>query len=296
MKNQVFFEVNVSSYDERYSHRVYRPASLNKPKDNAVMFVTEGYVEKADELTHVHNCLVFWPELIAVPKQLSELHAVIPCENPHNEYCRFFRDNKITNLPKKETVNTVDGAWIAETATIGENTTIMPGAYVGGDCVIGRNVYIGCGTKLVGSVYVGDNVIIRENTTIGADGLTTDREIDGCAITMPHFGGVVIEDDVIIGANTVVARGAIDDTRICRGAKLDNSCFISHNVVVGEDTFVVGETIMFGSSSTGSRCMISGNSTIRNGVHIGSDSLVGMGSVVTKNVEEKAVVKGSPAK
>ena len=95
---------------------------------------------------------------------------------------------------------------------------------------------------------------------------------------------------------TIIARGAIDDTVIRRGSKIDNSSFISHNVRIGEDTFVVGETIMFGSSSTGDKVCISGNSTIRNGVHIGSGALVGMGSVVVKSVAEQSVVKGNPAK
>lgn len=291
-----FFNVSAQKYDPNCNFRVFRPASLNKPKDNAVMFITAGYLAQAAALETVNECIVFWPAEVDAPDILKQRHAIVPCENPHNEYCRFFRDNAITNLPKKESVKMVDGAWIADAAVIGSNVTVMPGAYIGGECVIGNDCYIGCGTKLVGRVVVGDQVIIRENTTIGADGLTTDREADGSAITMPHFGSVVIEDNVVIGANTVIARGAIDDTRICRGAKLDNDCFISHNVVIGEDTFVVGETILFGSSSTGKRCMLSGNSTVRNAVHIGDDALVGMGSVVTRNVPEKAVVKGNPAK
>ena len=106
----------------------------------------------------------------------------------------------------------------------------------------------------------------------------------------------IIEDDVKIGALTVIARGAIDNTIIKRGTKVDNSTFISHNVVLGEDTFVVGETIMFGSSSTGKQAFVSGNSTIRDGRHIGDKAIVGMGSVVVKNVDDGVVVKGNPAK
>ena len=113
---------------------------------------------------------------------------------------------------------------------------------------------------------------------------------------MPQFGGVIIEDDVQIGALTVIGRGAIDNTILKHGSKIDNSTFVSHNVIVGEDTFVVGESIMFGSSSTGKQVLISGNSTIRDGRHIGDKAVIGMGSVVTKNVETGAVVKGNPAK
>ena len=151
-------------------------------------------------------------------------------------------------------------------------------------------------SKLVGEVHIGNNVVIRENSVIGADGLSTDRDENGRALTMPQFGGVIIEDDVQIGALTVIGRGAIDNTILKRGSKIDNSTFISHNVTVGEDTFVVGESIMFGSSSTGKQVLISGNSTIRDGRHIGDKAVIGMGSVVVKNVEDGAVVKGNPAK
>lgn len=122
----------------------------------------------------------------------------------------------------------------------------MPGAYIGGEVIMGEKCYIGCGAKLVGKVEIGNNVVIRENTVIGADGLSTDRDMNGQAITMPQFGGVRIEDNVKMGANVVIARGAIDDTVLKRGCKIDNSTFISHNVEVGQDTFIVGEIIMFG--------------------------------------------------
>ena len=166
---------------------------------------------------------------------------------------------------------------------------IFPDVYIGKDVVIGNDVYIASGVKLVGSVTIGDHVVIRDNTVIGADGLTTSRNDNGEAITIPQFGGVSIEDDVQIGAN-------VDDTRIGRGSKIDSSCFISHNVSIGEDTFIVGETIMFGSSSTGKQVLISGNSTIRDSVHIGDKAVVGMGAVVVKDVLENSVVKGNPAK
>lgn len=291
-----YFSICVSKYEHSKLFEVVRPASLDNPKNNAVMFITEQYMSKAERLYDISECLVFWPENIEIPDPLAKAHAIVKCENPHNEYCRFFRDNSIAYLPPKEAMSFTEGAWIAEKAILGSNVTIMPGAYIGGGCTIGNNVYIGCGTKIVGEVTIGNDVVIRENTVIGADGLTTDREIDGSAITMPQFGSVIIEDAVQIGANTVIARGAIDETRICRGAKIDNACFISHNVTVGEDSFIVGETIMFGSSSSGKQSMISGNSTIRNGVVVGEHALVGMGSVVVKSVSEGAVVKGNPAK
>lgn len=291
-----YFDVPLSEYKEGSKISVYRPASLNNPKDNAVMFVTEGYVQYADRLLNCKNCLVFWPKNIEIPYEIISLHVVCKVENPHNEFGRFFVQHGITNLPKPQEYDIVNGTIIEKGAKIGINSTIFPGCYIGCEVTMGDNVYLGPGTKLLGRITIGNNVVIRDNSVIGADGLTTDRDENGKALTIPQFGGVVIEDNVQIGALTVIGRGAIDNTIIKRGSKIDNSAFISHNVILGEDTFVVGETIMFGSSTTGDQAYISGNATIREGKHIGSKAKVGMGAVVTKNVADGVIVKGNPAK
>lgn len=291
-----YFEVNVNKYTLRKNFYVYRPASLNNPKDNAVMFISDGYMDYAKAFLKCCNCLVFWPDIYRVPVEVEEKHAVVKCKNSRNGYCEFFRDNNITYYPPAEDFEIVNAAYICKTAKIGKHCRILPGAYIGGEVRIGNNCYIGTGTRLVGEINIGNNVVIRENSVIGADGLSTDRNENGKAITMPQFGGVVIEDDVQIGALTVIARGAIDNTIIKRGSKIDNSAFISHNVVLEEDTFVVGETIMFGSSSTGKQALISGNSTIRDGRHVGEKAVIGMGSVVVCNVGDGVTVKGNPAK
>ncbi len=291
-----YFKVNVGKYVAGKDFDVVRPASLNNPKDHAVMFISAGYMDRIDAFRKCKSCLIFWPVGEAVPDDLAEYHAVCVVNNTRNGYCGFFRDNSITYYPPVEEFEVINGAYIAKTAKVGKDCRILPGAYIGGEVEIGDNCYIGLGTKIVGEVHIGNNVIVRENSVIGADGLSTDRDENGRALTMPQFGGVIIEDDVQIGALTVIGRGAIDNTILKRGSKIDNSTFISHNVTVGEDTFVVGESIMFGSSSTGKQVLISGNSTIRDGRHIGDKAVIGMGSVVVKNVEDGAIVKGNPAK
>ena len=291
-----YFRVAVSKYITGQDFYVVRPASLHNPKDNAVMFIMSKYADSLGAFLKCNNCLIFWPKSLEVPVEIGQRHAVVLCENSRTGFCGFFRDNAITHYPKEEMCEIVGGAFVAKTAVIGRNCRILPGAYIGGDVTIGDDCYIGAGAKLVGEIHIGNNVVIRENAVIGADGLSTDRDQYGRALTMPQFGGVVIEDNVQIGALTVIARGAIDNTIIKRGSKIDNSSFISHNVIVGEDTFIVGETIMFGGSSTGSQVLISGNSAIRNGKSIGDKAIVGMGSVVVRDVQDGTVVKGNPAK
>lgn len=291
-----YFEVNVKKYVSEKDFCVYRPASLNNPKDFSVMFIMKEYVTLAELFKNLEKCLIYWPNTVEVPAEIMSKHAVIPCENPHLEYCKFFRENNIVYLPEKEEIDFIDGAHIAKGAKIGKNVTIMPGAYISGESEIADDVYVGCGTKLMGEVHLGKGVIIRENSVIGADGLSTDRDENGRAVTMPQFGSVILEDGVQIGSNTVIARGAIDSTRIGTRSKIDNSCFVSHNVNIGKDVFVVGETIIFGSVCIGDGAYVSGNATIRNGLVIGRKAIVGMGAVVVKDVPEASIVKGNPAK
>lgn len=291
-----YFRVNVRKYCPDKDFDVVRPASLNKPKSQAVMFIMEKYMDQTAAFSEVENCLVFWPESVEIPDGIKERHAVYKVAEPHKEFARFFCDNGITYLPELEEYELINGAYIAKGAVIGRNCRIFPSAYIGSEVTMGDNVYIGSGAKLLGEIHIGNNVVIRENAVIGADGLTTDRDENGKALTIPQFGGVILEDDVQVGALTVIGRGAIDNTTIKRGSKIDNSCFISHNVQIGEDAFVVGETIMFGSSSLGDQGYISGNATIRDGRHVGSKAKVGMGAAVTRDVEDGAVVKGNPAR
>ena len=91
-----YFKVNVSKYVPGKSFDVVRPASLNNPKDNAVMFIFGHYMQHADAFLACHNCLVFWPEDIEVPTEIQQRHAVVRCSIPKNGYCAFFRDNAIT--------------------------------------------------------------------------------------------------------------------------------------------------------------------------------------------------------
>lgn len=295
-----YFRVNVNKYVSDMSFDVVRPASVDNPKDQSVMFLSKKNSDRALQLEHdlqsVKQCLVFWPEGVDFSEVTANNHAIAVCENPRKSFCMFFRDNQINNLPLPSAYCVQNGVFIEAGAIIAGDCTIFPGAYIGKDVVIGKCSWIGAGVKLLGRITIGKNVVIRENTVIGADGLTTDRDEEGRALTIPQFGGVTIEDDVQIGANVVIARGAIDDTIIGRGAKVDSSSFISHNVRIGEDTFIVGETIMFGSSSTGKRVLISGNSLVSNYVHIGDDTILGLASAATKSIDSNKIAYGSPAK
>lgn len=296
MNQQTFFRVNTSEYRPDTNYWVTRPASINHPKDASVMFISKNYSQYRDIFFSVARCLIFWPEEWEIPSEISAKNAVVSCKDPHLAYGQFFAVHHITGLYRPEPFQFVNGAFVAKKAKIGANTTIFPGAYIGGNVTIGDYCFIGAGVKIVGRVQIGNRVWIRENTVIGTDGLSTDRDEEGHPVEIPQFGGVVIEDDVKIGANTVIQRGAIDDTVLQKGCKIDGQTFIAHNVQIGQETFIVGETFLLGSASVGEQSQISANCVFGNYVHVGDHTLVGMGSVVTKEIPSDCVAYGTPAR
>lgn len=295
-KTEEYFRIPASNYDPSKNFYVVRASSLDHPKNNSIMFITLPFMKKWRNVLCVNECIVIWPKDETVPEELLRKHVVILSEEPRFGFAEFFYRNKIMNNPNPNEYEVVNGAYICNGAQYGTNTTIFPGVYMDSRVVVGNNCYVGSGVKLIGNVIIGDDCIIKENTVVGSDGLTTRRNSEGVIYTIPQFGGVKIEDNVHIGANSVICRGAIDDTIIETGTRIDNCCFISHNVHIGRDVLIVGETLMMGSSSAGNTSYISGNSVIRDGVSVGERSFVGMGSVVTKNIDAGLTVMGNPAR
>lgn len=233
-------------------------------------------------------------KLIVLPKDYKntdEFINYIKTHDPHRVFFHIieeFYDKKLENSIGKENA-------ISQSAKIHQNV------YIGNYCTIGDNVEIGEGSKIYNNVTIADNVkigtgcIIKSGAVIGEEGLGYMKEKDGTYRRVPHLGSVVIGNNVDVGANTTIERGAMEDTVIENGVKIDDLCQISHNVHIGENTMIVVNTNVYGSSKIGKNCWIA-SSIIRNQVKIGDNVIVGMGSIVTKDVRSNATVFGSPAK
>ncbi|HEY4905279.1 MAG TPA: UDP-3-O-(3-hydroxymyristoyl)glucosamine N-acyltransferase [Candidatus Sulfotelmatobacter sp.] len=146
------------------------------------------------------------------------------------------------------------GVVVEERAVIGANVSIGKGTRIGAGCVIGRGVKIGKGCEFYPQVtvyagtLVGDGVIVHAGAVLGSDGFgyVRDRKT-GHYEKFPQVGRLVIEDDVEIGANTTIDRGALEETRIGRGAKIDNLVHIGHNCQIGENVIIAAQTGLSGS-------------------------------------------------
>jgi UDP-3-O-[3-hydroxymyristoyl] glucosamine N-acyltransferase len=207
---------------------------------------------------------------------------------------------------------------IHPTSAVAGDSLVDASASVGPLCVIASGAVIGAGTILDGQVFVGTNVRIgracriyphvtlRDGTelgdrvtvhagaVIGADGFGYAR--DGARhVKIPQVGGVVVGDDVEIGANVTIDRATLGVTRIGRGTKIDNLVQVAHNVQIGEDTVIVAQVGISGSSEIGSRVTIAGQVGIVDHVRIGDGAIVGAQAGVSKDVPAGAIVLGAPA-
>ncbi len=146
-------------------------------------------------------------------------------------------------------------------------------------------------------VTFGKNVRIAPGVVIGSEGFGYEKDKNGEWQHKPHPFGVVIQDDVSIGANTVIDRGRWRDTLISMGTKIDGGVFIGHNVHVGRRTLITAGVAIAGSVTIGDDCWIGVGSTISDNIDIARNTFIGAGAVVVKNITEPGQVwVGNPAR
>jgi UDP-3-O-[3-hydroxymyristoyl] glucosamine N-acyltransferase len=190
---------------------------------------------------------------------------------------------------------------ISPLAVIDKDAKMDSGVYIGPYCSIGR-CQIGEGTIIYGNVHIysgvkiGRNVIIHAGAVVGADGMEYAKKENGEFARMPHLSGVIVEDDVDIGANASIMRGVLRDTIIGQGSKVGPFCSIGHQAVIGKHCLIITRSQIGGSTQIGDHSRISMGACVRDGLQIGKNVTIGMGSVVTKNIGDGWVVFGVPAK
>ena len=214
--------------------------------------------------------------------------------------------------PRKKGIH--PSAIIETTAVIGKDVYIGPYVYVGENCIIGDgcslfpNVYLGdnsrlglkCtlnpGVKIYHDCVLGDNCVIHAGTVIGSDGFGFAPQSDSEFMKIPQIGNVIIEDNVEIGANVAIDRATMGSTIIRKGVKLDNLIQIGHNVEIGENTVMAGQTGVAGSAKVGKNCMIGGQVGIVGHLRIADGTKIGAQSGIPGNIKkENTTLLGTPA-
>ncbi|HEX4583648.1 MAG TPA: UDP-3-O-(3-hydroxymyristoyl)glucosamine N-acyltransferase [Burkholderiaceae bacterium] len=188
-------------------------------------------------------------------------------------------------------------SWIGPLAVIEEGARIGPGTQVGAGCTVGRGAWIGEATRLYAGVRIyhgcriGARCILHSGCVIGADGFGF-APFRGRWVKIPQTGAVLIGDDVEIGAGTTIDRGAIGDTVIEDGVKIDNLVQIGHNCRIGAHSAIAGCVGIAGSATIGRRCQLGGASMIQGHITIADDSIISGATAITRDIRQAGFYTG----
>jgi UDP-3-O-[3-hydroxymyristoyl] glucosamine N-acyltransferase len=277
-------------------------ASLEDAGEGQISFLADR--KKISRLEKTRASAVIVPlDLPPFPKPLIRI------ANPYVAYAKvqtFFSSRPYTPLGIDPRV------FVGSGAQIGEDVSIYPFVYIGDDsqignlvviypgAYIGEGVQIGAGTILYPNVVVmdgcklGKRVIVHGGTVIGSDGFAFAPDKGGY-VKIPQVGIVQIDDDVEIGANCAIDRASMGKTWIKKGVKTDNFVHIGHNVVVGENTVLVAQVGIAGSTEIGNWVALGGQVGVVGHIKIGDQARVGAQSGVGQDVKPGEILSGSPA-
>lgn len=185
-------------------------------------------------------------------------------------------------------------AVIGDDAVIGNNCDIHSGVVIGHGCVLGDDVVLHPNTVLYDGVQIGSHVTIHASCVIGADGFGY-RFVDGRHVHLPHYGTVVIENDVEIGAGTTIDRAKVGETIIGTGTRIDNQVMIGHNCRIGRHNLIVSQVGFAGSVTTGDYVVCAGQVGVADHVSLGTGAMVGAKAGVHRDLPGGQSYLGSPA-
>jgi len=275
---------------------ILRIASPEKAQEGDISFIGKAVI--SDDFAQINaSCL------IVSPKFLQKLSCpLIKVENPKLAFAKLSKILHPDKIRKPEIHRSavisenakVDrgvfiGAFccVGEGSEIGKGTQILDGAKVGNNAKVGENCVLHANVLVGDDCRIGDNVVLHAGVIIGADGFGFVRD-ENEYVKFPQVGTVVIENDVEIGANSCVDRGALGQTRIGRGTKIDNLVQVAHNVDIGERVVIAAQTGISGSVTIEDDCTIAGqvgiadHATIKKGNVIGAKSGVFSGKILRK--------------
>jgi UDP-3-O-[3-hydroxymyristoyl] glucosamine N-acyltransferase len=234
------------------------------------------------------NPYLSFAEATQIFKSVSDEKNKIPFDNFEGRYF-------IGKTSKKGKNNIIfPGVFIGEGSFIGDNCRVMPNVYIGNNVTIGNNVLIYPNVTIYDNSKIGNNCIIHAGVVIGSDGFGFARGKSGY-IKIIHTGYAEIEDNVEVGANSTIDRGAVDFTRIGAGTKIDNLVQIAHNVIIGKNCVIAAQTGIAGSSEIGDNVTMGGQVGIAGHISIGNNVMIAAQSGVSGNISDGEIISGSPA-
>lgn len=237
------------------------------------------------------NVLAIIPKKLQAAARLKKATFLLS-DNPRLDYVKalnkFFVIKRKPNISETAIINT--NKTVHKSVWIGENVIIKGSVEIDEESVIYDNVVIN------GNVKIGKNVKIKSGSIIGLKGFNFVYDENNIPIEFPHFGSVIIGDNVEIGALNTVVQGTLGDTIILDNVKTDDHVHIAHNVIIGTGTLITACAEISGSVKIGNNTWLGPNCSIIDHVSIGNNVIIGIGAVVTKSFQDSVVVVGNPAR
>ncbi len=196
-------------------------------------------------------------------------------------------------LPKEVTIGPL--VCLGDQVILGERVTIHPGAVIGSETVIGDDTIIHANVTVAARCTIGKRVVLHHGAVIGSDGFGFATDRMGAHHKKPQVGTVRIDDDVEIGANSCVDRAAFGVTWIKSGSRIDNLVMVGHNVVVGENSILVAQVGIAGSTTLGRNVVLGAKTGVAGHLHLGDQVMAAAMSGIHNNQPSGAVIGGAPA-
>ncbi len=274
---------------------IVRAARIHAAGPGDVTFCTATLADVEEVLSGLSALLLVVDEELgerAMELTSGRVDVLVPSPTPRLDFARLVAAHFAPGRPS----GVSSDASVSAGATLGRDVYVGPLATIGDEVEIGDRTVIHAGVHIYGPVKIGADVTIHAGTVIGAAGYGYERNPDGGLEPFPQIGSVEIGDDVEIGANACIDRGALGETRIESGARIDNLVHIAHNVHVGRDAAVIANAMVAGGTRIGDRAWIAPSATLREQIAVGDDATVGLGSVVLGSVAPGTTVVGAPAR
>ena len=286
--NSINMKYKILGLSDRY---VSMPSPITEANEKSISFCTKEGKDALKIIKETKAKVIFCSNELPLATEDIQNKTLILVSNPRLAFIRVTQ----RYFEEKIKFGIHPSAVIDEKAKISSNVYIGPNSYIGA-CEIGENTVIYGNVFVYPNVKIGRNVIIQAGAVIGTSGFGYEKNEQGGFERFPHIGGVIIEDDVEIGSNVSIDRGTIGNTIIGRGTKIDNLCHIAHNVVIGKHCMIIAQSMIGGSTRIDDYSWAAPQACLRDGIRIGKNVIIGMGSVVTKDIEDGWIVFGVPAK
>jgi UDP-3-O-[3-hydroxymyristoyl] glucosamine N-acyltransferase len=272
-------------------------SSLDSANANSISFLSDSsYISKLKEtqskvILIKKNDLKYWDKdyiLVKNPYLAFSKIATLFSELGHDNKHTIHESVIFGNNSKSEENNDIRAhSIIGDNCFLGKNIQIGSNVSIGDNVVIGRNTIIHPNVTIENNVKIGTNCVLFSGSRVGTDGFGYAPDDDGSWAKIPQTGGVIIEDNVHIGANTTIDCGAIDNTIIKSGVKIDNLVHIAHNCLIGENTIIAAMAGFAGSAKIGKGCMIGGGARIGPNITIADKTVISPTTPIARSIKKE---------